>query len=262
MRLLSSEIMGDVINSEESTNITIQKYQFGKIDIDENDKSTFDLNIFKEPEDIIEDETDSNQKDEPTIESNELLEKIEILTSEIVTLQMEQEEQKKIQQEQLSTQTKEAYDKGKEEGIKETSQTFQNENDELKSQLVRSITILEEQKNNIDNMFKNIEEDLVESAILIAKRVIKKELETDSSKVAKSIATALIETLKSVGEITLKVNTNDFKEISEHFNGDSITITVDEAISRGGIVILSNSANIDGTIQTRLDKAMELIGKE
>ncbi|HIP02887.1 MAG TPA: hypothetical protein EYG75_05175 [Campylobacterales bacterium] len=258
---MSNEHMGDIINSDESNNVTIQKYKFGKLEVDSSEETTFDINLFKETtptEDIIEE----SKPEEKSEEFNSLLEKVDILTSEIVTLQIELENQSKAQQEQLNAKTKEAFDKGKVEGIKETSETFQNENDELKSQLIRSITILEEQKNHIDEMFKNIEEDLVDSAILIAKKVIKKELENDSAKVAKSIATALIETLKSVGALTIKVNANDFEEISEHFNADSITIVVDEAISRGGVVILSNSANIDGTISTRLDKAMELIGKE
>lgn len=253
--------MGEIINSEKSKDVTIQKYQFGKLEVNSGEEETFNINIFKETSTKVE------NKDEPEPEkehekSKELLEKIDILTSEIVTLQMELESQKKSHLQQLDIETKEAYDKGKIDGIKETSESFQNENDELKSQLIRSITILEEQKNNLDEMFKNIEEDLVESSILIAKKVIKKEIEHDSSKVVKSIATALIETLKNTADITLKVNKNDFKEISEHFNGDSIIIVEDEAISRGGVVILSNSTNIDGTISTRLNKAMELIGKE
>ena len=253
--------MGDIINSEDSSNATIQKYQFGKLLLDESDESTFDINIFKEPQ-KEEEQIETSPAEDKSEELNLLLEKVDILTSEIVTLQMELENQKKTQEEKLETEIKASFDAGKEEGIKETSNTFQDENDELKSQLIRSITLLDEQKNNLNEMFKNIEEDLVESAILITKKVIKKELENDSAKVAKSIASALIESLKSMGDITIKVNTDDFKEISEHFNADSITIVADEAVSRGGVVLLSNSANIDGTIATRLDKAMELIGKE
>ncbi len=253
--------MGNIINADNSDTVTIQKYQFGKLSLDESDEVTFDMNIFKETsqkEDTLNEAEPENQSEAV----NELLEKIDILTSEIVTLQIELESQKKSHQEELEIQIKESFDKGKEEGIKETSETYQNENDELKSQLIHSITILEEQKNHLDEMFKNIEEDLVESSILIAKKVIKKEIENDSIKVVKSIATALIETLKSAGKITLKVNKNDFQDISEHFNADSIIIVEDEAISRGGVIILSDSTNIDGTISTRLNKAMELIGKE
>ncbi len=254
--------MGDVINSEESENVKIQKYQFGKLSLDLEDEAKFDVNIFKDVSEEVQEEVKEEQNEELSIATNELLEKVDILTSEIVSLQMELETQKKEHDETLTVTKQENFDKGKEEGIKETNEMFQNENDDLKSQLIRSITIIDEQKNSIDSMFKNIEEDLVDSAILIAQKVIKKEIESDSVKVTKSIATALIATLKTVTNITLKVNPNDYKEISEHFNQDSIMIVSDDAISRGGVVLLNADTNIDGTISTRLDKAMELIGKE
>lgn len=253
--------MSDIINSDNSKNVIIKKYQFGKLELDGDDEIIFNENIFKETEDAKESIKEEKPKDNSE-EFSKILEKVDILTSEIVTLQMEIENQKKSHKEELDIKIKESFDEGKKEGIKETNETFQNDNDELKSQLIRSITILQEQKNTLDDMFKNIEEDLIESSILIAKKVIKKEIETDSKKVVISIASALIETLKSATEITLKVNKNDFQDISEHFNSDSIMIIEDEAVSRGGVIILSNSTNIDGTITTRLDKAMELIGKE
>ena len=175
---------------------------------------------------------------------------------------MKLEDDEKSHQLALKEEKKSAFDEGKTEGIKETNEALQNESDDLKSQLVRSITLLQEQKEHLDTLFKNVEEDLVESAIIIAKKVIKKELEIDSTAIAKSIAKSLIQTLKSTAEITLKINKIDFDEISEHFNGDLIKIEADEAVSRGGVIIISNDTNIDGTLKTRLDKAIELIGKE
>ncbi len=251
--------MSDIIDPKESENINVQKYQFGKLDIGESGLNTFSPDTFK---DKIDEEKVETSKEKQTNPPTKLLEKIEALTSQIVTLQMELEEQKKNSETKLESEKLGSFEEGKNEGIKETQEMFENENDDLKNQLIRSITLLDEQKNDLDGVFKNIEEDLVESAILIAKKVIKKEIETDSANVTKSIASALIDTLKNIGKLTIKVNPNDFKEISEHFNQDSIKIQEDEAISRGGVVILSDSANIDGTISSRLNKAIELIGKE
>lgn len=252
--------MSDVINSENAGSVTIQKYEFGKLDIDQNNES-FDANIFKESPKVDKSEEESPDQ-KPDEASAELLEKIDLLTSEVVALQIELENEKKSAKETLEKAKSTAFDEGKAEGIKETGESFQNENDDLKSQFIRSITLLEEQKNSIESMFTNIEEDLIESAILIAQKVIKKEIESNSSKVAKSIASALIDSLKSVTILKIKVNPFDFKAISEHFNQDSIKIEADEAISPGGVVILSDNTNIDGTITTRLNKAMDLIGKE
>ncbi len=252
--------MSNIIDPKKSENINVQKYQFGKLDINEQQVNTFNSELFKDT--IADEEKIQTKQKEPISPPTELLEKIEALTSQVVTLQMEQQEQKKNFEKELKAGKLSRFEDGKNEGIKETQEIFADENDDLKNQLIRSITLLDEQKNHLDGVFKNIEEDLVESAILIAKKVIKKEIEMDSVKVTKSIASALIDTLKSVGKLTLKVNPNDFKEISEHFNQDSIKIQKDEAISRGGVVILSDSANIDGTISSRLNKAIELIGKE
>jgi flagellar assembly protein FliH len=255
--------MSDIINSDESKNIKIQKYEFGKLSLDDNADTTFDINIFKDHHDEAKDNKVLKQEEQEAVEkSDELMEKIEVLTSEIVKLQMELDDQNKNHQKELEKNTEDAYEKGKVEGIKETSETFQNENDDLKNQLIRSITLLDEKTTQIDTMFEHIEEDLVESALLIAKKVIKKEIEINSVNVTKSIAHALIDSIKSVTKLTLKVNPNDFKEISEHFNGDSIKIEEDEAISRGGVIIISDTINIDGTISTRLAKAIDLIGKE
>ncbi len=251
--------MSNIIDPKKSKKINIEKYKFGQLDIKENQVNTFNSELFKDNIDEKKIETKQKEQKDP---SYELLEKVETLTSQIVTLQMEQQEQTKEFESKLEAEKISQFEDGKNEGIKETQEMFANENDDLKNQLIRSITLLDEQKNTLDGVFKNIEEDLVESAILIAKKVIKKEIEIDSKKIAKSIASALIDTLKSVRNLTIKVNPNDFKEISEHFNQDSIKIQEDEAISRGGVVILSDSANIDGTISSRLNKAIELIGKE
>ena len=251
--------MNDIIDPSKSENITISKYQFEKFDTNENEVTSFNKDIFKDRGDK---EEIPDKQEEPAKAPIDLLEKIEALTSQIVTLQMELDEYKKSSLSELELVKQSRFDEGKKEGIKETQDMHIDENDELKTQLIRSITLLEEQKSHLDEVFKNIEEDLIESAILIAKKVIKKELETNSANVTKSIASALIDTLKNIAFVTIKVNPDDFKEISEHFNQDSIKIEADVAINRGGVVILSDTTNIDGTISTRLNKAIDLIGKE
>jgi len=249
-------MINNIINSDKATEITVEKYQFGKIDIDDNNVVAFDENIFKTSEQETVKEIES--KEEP----NELFEKIETLTSQIVTLQMELDNQIKNSEEKLKQEKQNAFEEGKKEGINETTDALQNDNDELKSQLIRSITLLDEQKNSLDEMFKNIEEDLVESAIVIAKKVIKKEVDENSVKIAKTIASALIYSIKNAANITIKTNPYDFAQISEHFNQDSIKIEADEAINRGGVIILTDTTNIDGTITTRLNYAIDLIGEE
>ncbi len=259
--------MAKVINSENSSKAVIKKYQFLKIEESSEDIKVFDKSIFKEPN--LDEDREDNQHIKEKKESQEnqensveLLEKIESLTSQIVTLQMELDKNREEFEIKLKKIEEDSFDKGKEEGIKEITQIKESENDELKSQLIRSITTLEEQKSHFDEIFKNLEEDLIESAIVIAKKIIKKEIEKDSSKVAISLASSLINSLKDLTNITIKTNPYDFQKISEHFNQSSIKIEADEAIALGGVIILSDTTNIDATIKTRLDYAINLIGKE
>jgi flagellar assembly protein FliH len=249
--------MSNIINSKD---VKIQKYQFNKMDIEDNTSQEFNNQIFSTT-DIDENLSDKNieEKDE---DNTELLEKIDILTSQIVRLQMEIDTQKKDSEQKMEEKNSLQYEKGKEEGIQETVKTLQDDHDTLKNQFIHSITTLDELHSTLEDKFKSIERELIDSAILIAKKVINKEILENSEKVATSIATSLIASIKDATTLTIKVNKNDFSSLSEQFNQDSINIIVDDAVSPGGVIIFSNNANIDATITTRLNQALELIGKE
>lgn len=257
--------MSDVVNSQNSKHLKVEKYQFAKLDLPENSKhNAFNEDIFKILPDETKHQTPVETEELPEIEdqSTELLEKIDALTSEIVELQMTLEAKEKHFASIVEEEKEKSFDLGKQEGIQETSKASSDENDALKTQLIRSITLLDEESGKIQSNFTHIEEDLVESALLIAKKVIKKEINDNSAKVATSIAKALLETIKDKTTVTIKINPIDFNAVSEHFNAEFIKIVPDDAISAGGVVILSTDTNIDGTISTRLAKAIDLIGRE
>jgi flagellar assembly protein FliH len=252
--------MSSIINSENSKNTEIQKYEFKNLNIKTNEQP-FDSDLFSGVQSKAEQVVDKETEDKVII-NNELLQKIDALTSQIVELQMELENNKKDYETTIQEQKQTLFENGKQEGIKEATISINEQSDELKNQLVNSITTLDEQKNLFDVKFQEIETDLIESAITIAKKVIKKELEQNSVTIAKNIASSLIAIVKDATSITLKVNKNDFTELSEHFNQDSINIMADDAVSQGGVIILNNNGNIDATITTRLNQALDLIGKE
>jgi len=135
--------------------------------------------------------------------------------------------------------------------------------DELKTQLLRSITLLDEKVHSLDLYLQEIKSSLIESATHIAKKVIKKEIDENSHIVAKNIASSFLNELKEATEIKLKVNPQDATYLSQHFSGEkNIKIEPDDAINKGGIIILSDIGNIDGKIQTRVEKAISLIKQE
>ena len=88
----------------------------------------------------------------------------------------------------------------------------------------------------------------------MAKEVILAEVSTNSAKIASSLARALLQDLSQNTQVTLKVFPGDLEDLKESLkdltNG---TLEADQAIAKGGVVILSNEGNIDGDIFMRFE---------
>jgi flagellar assembly protein FliH len=259
--------MGKIIDADKLEKHHVKKYAFNTLSIEEEKKTSFNRALFsgKEAEEHQETKESEAQQEEPENHADitELLEKIEALTSDNVSLTMELEELKKNFDDKLKEQSETAYQRGKEEGIKEAQETLQDHSDELNMQLVKSITTLEEQLQKHEAFLESVKEELVESSIIIAKKIIKKEIEEHSHEIAQKLAETFLEELKEASEITLKVNPKDFHYIKEHYQKEKkIKIDADDAINKGGIIILTDIGNIDGNIDTRVEKAIALIQRE
>lgn len=266
--------MGKVISSENLTKHHIKKFQFTSLGIKE-EKNSFDHTLFsqnnnKEEENITEEinadkvaTMQDNSVSSSKKEADTLLQKIETLTNQNISIEMELETLKKELNEKIEEATKKAYEQGHKEGVKETQETLQEHNDTLNMQLVKSVTLLDEQVQKVDSFLSDIKEELIGAASIIAKKVIKKELETHSHEVAKSLAQEFLQDLKEATAITLKVNPEDASYLNKEFKAEkNIKIDPDDAINKGGIIILSDIGNIDGNIDTRVEKAIALIKRE
>jgi flagellar assembly protein FliH len=261
--------MGKIIANDKLSEHSVKKFEFASIEVETN-KTTFDTTLFSDEgmkenihpaEETLIDETE--QEKDLASDGDALLQKIDTLTSQNITLEMELETLKKEFETKLHEGTESAYNKGREEGAKEIQETLQEHNDDLNIQLLKSITTLDETVQKLDTFLSSIEDDLVEASSIIAQKIIKKELEEHSHEVAINLAKAFLEDLKEASSITLKVNPKDETYLQEHFKTEkNIKIDADDAINKGGIIILSDIGNIDGSIQTRLQKAMALIERE
>ena len=253
--------MGKIIDADNLNEHQVKKFEFAALDTLE-EKVVFNPKNLSQ-EETIQKEVSQEKKREKTPDINALLQKIDTLTEENITHSMNLETLEKKFEEKLKIATEEAYQKGKEEGVKDTQETLQEHNDDLNIQLVKSITLLEEQLQIHDTFIASLKDELTEVSIIIAKKIIKKELEENSHKVALTLANSFIKDLKEANTITLKVNPKDAHYIEEHFKEQkSIMIDADDAINKGGIIILSDIGNIDGSINTRIEKAIALIKRE
>ena len=257
--------MGKVINENNLNQHEIKKFEFAALEVVQEDTSDFNPTNFTQqtPDTTKIKVTEENNNSEKSPDIDALLQKIDTLSDENIKTEIRLETLQKEFDEKIKSSTEEAYQKGKEEGVKDTQQTLQEHSDDLNIQLVKSITALEEQLQSQVTFLNAIEDELVETSTLIAKKIIKKELEENSHKVALTLAKTFLKDLKEASSITLKVNPKDAHYIQEHFKEQkTIMIDADDAINKGGIIILSDIGNIDGNIDTRIEKAIALIERE
>ncbi len=257
--------MGQIINSDEEKHAKIEKFSFDRLDVDEADIVLFEKNPFAETDAMAPAGQESAPETSETLqpqEREELMEKIDQLTSDVVRLQMELEKSEQSHAAALEEAKKEAYERGRQEAI-ETFQKEQNEEIEaLKSQFIRSITLLDEEKHLFETALQQLEEELLESAFLIARKVILREVDKHSSQIALEIARFLLKNIKERSDVTLKVNPQDFAFVSSQLKETLIKIEPDDAIQKGGVVIVGGEENIDGNILTRYKQALQFLQKE
>ncbi len=242
--------MGKIIDANSVKDHDIQKFQFGVIKV-ENEEESEKLDI-KGEEKHIESEEENREK------FSKLLEKIDDLSSENIKLQMRIETLEKELEEKIVQTQEEYHQKGRKEGIKETQESFAEDNEELKSRLIKSITLLDETLVLHKESIKKIEDNTQDISISLAQKIINKELEDNSHKVALSLIRLFISEIEDSFDITLKVNPKDYLYIQESYKEQhSIKIEADEAINKGGVILLSGEQNIDGNIPLRVQKAID-----
>ena len=208
----------------------------------------------------------NSQAHQPGFDSSfveELLKKTDELSSNIIKLQMQIENQESEFAKRLEAETIRAKEDGKNEGIAQTNAANEAKIKELEAKFSASAAKLDEQYIKFDEFLKKSEEELGQTAIKIAKEVIEKEVSSASSQIAHHLANSLIKELSDVKNIEIRVNPEDSDYLKEQFSkNERVKVSADDAISKGGVVIISEGGNIDATMQTRLEKLKMLVNNE
>ncbi|EDA4569304.1 flagellar assembly protein FliH [Campylobacter coli] len=193
----------------------------------------------------------------------DLLKKTDEMSSNIIKLQMQIESQENEFNNRLNSELESAKEKFSKEGYEQARAEFEKELNDLRDKYLKSVSKLEEACVNLNAFIEKNEKELADTAIDIAKEVILKELENNSSKIAYALAKDLINELKGAGSIEIKVNSIDYNYLKEHFSENShIKITLDDAISKGSVIILSDSGNIESNLNARLIKIKKMVNNE
>lgn len=200
------------------------------------------------------------QKPDETLFIEELLKKTDELSSNIVKLQIKIENQEQEFEKRLSNETSKAKEEGILEGKKRAEADFEGKVSNLEKQFGRSLNLLEETNETFKAFLKKNESELSEAAIEIAKEVIQKEVSKNSSEISISLAKSLAKELAEATKLEIKVNPKTYEAVKEEFGEfEHIKVGADDAISEGGVVVLSDAGNIDATLSLRLEKIKQMM---
>ncbi|HDZ5065102.1 TPA: flagellar assembly protein FliH [Campylobacter jejuni] len=193
----------------------------------------------------------------------DLLKKTDEMSSNIIKLQMQIESQENEFNNRLNSELENAKEKFTKEGYDKAKEEFQKDLSDFKDKYLKSIAKLDNACENLENFIEKNEKELADTAIDIAKEVILKELELNSSKIAYALAKDLISELKGASAIELKVNTEDYEYLKEQFGQNAhIKVSLDDAISKGSVVIISDAGNIESNLNSRLTKIKKMVNNE
>jgi flagellar assembly protein FliH len=190
----------------------------------------------------------------------ELLKKTDELTTNVVKLQIQIEKQEQDFNNRLTEELTRERENAYAQGYQKAKEEFEDTTSEMKSRYLRSIGHLDTLYKSLDERLGKMETDISVTAFEIAKEVIKKEVSVSSSKIAASLSKALLQEVKDALKIELRVNPKDLEALKELYAEDEkIKVTSDDAITLGGVVILSDVGNLDGNLTMRLEKVKYLL---
>ena len=162
-----------------------------------------------------------------------------------------------------------AYQKGLAEGIQQGVKDGEQKGFELASRKIEPlITGIQQAVKRLtavrEEIYQQIETEVVELALAIARKVICREISTDRETVA-FVAREALAKVDDPGKIKIKMNPADLKFINETkyqlsnlIDGvSSVTLEAEESIQSGGCVIETDLGEIDARIEKQLQAVEE-----
>ncbi len=185
---------------------------------------------------------------------DKILQKSDVLAQSLQKLQERFDKQEKEISEKVNSAKAEAKEQGFNEGYQKAKQELEAQINSQRELYALSIQRIDSNITESKNHILGLEKELSSIALDIAREVIAAEISTNSAKIASSLARTLLQDLSQNTQVTLKVFPGDLEELKESLKDlNQVVLEADQAISKGGVVILSNEGNIDGDIFMRFE---------
>lgn len=192
----------------------------------------------------------------------DLLKKTDEMSGNLIKLQMQIESQENEFNNRLNAELENAKEKFSQDGYNQAKIEFDQKYAELEEKFLKSVAKLDEACANLEIFIAKNEKELASTAIEIAKEVIHKELEQNSAQIALNLSKELINELQGASSIELKVSPSDYDFIKSHLKElDHLKISLDDAISKGSVLVLSDEANIESNLNARLMKIKKMVSE-
>lgn len=256
----------NIITEHRKNKHDIQKYNFRNMEIPpKTEEQPIQSDQASPPEPIIQPIDTPPPPPNPSIDApalklfeaevvDKILQKSDILAQSLQKLQEQFNTQESEMQEKISLAKAEAKEQGYNEGYQRAKQELEAQINSQKELYAISIQRINANIAESKNHILSLEKELSSIALDIAKEVITAEVNTHSAKIATALARTLLQDITQNVQVTLKVFPGDLEELKDSLKDlSNITLEADQAIAKGGVVILSNEGNIDGDIFMRFE---------
>ena len=237
-----------VILRQQLDNHNMKKYEFKKIEYPTTKEASASKKDEKEeftpsPTQIsmIQSSLEKELIEKLLSKSDDLSNSLNNFQAQFETLQIQSMEREKI-----------AREEGYKEGEMKAKLGYSDELKKEKERISKAIITLNDTIENIKSQIMKLENELSAIALDIAKEIIIKEIDSNSAKIASLISKELLKSMSLNLNVVIKVNPLDFEFLDEELKENpNIKLKSDDAIARGGVIVISENGNVDGNIMSR-----------
>jgi flagellar assembly protein FliH len=150
----------------------------------------------------------------------------------------------------------EAFAAGRTAGLAAAQAETQQGVDQIKSQVVRMEGVLAALAKPLDDLDKEVEAQLVSLALAIARQLIRRELKTDPAQVIAVIRETVGLLPAAARDVRVHLHPEDAMVVREKLatpgQDRAWTIVEDPVMTRGGCRVMTDTAQIDARLETRI----------
>ena len=161
----------------------------------------------------------------------------------------------------------EAYAKGRAEGLAAVEREMRPQLQQLQTRIERLDAIISTLAKPLQELDAEVEEQLVQLALTVARHLVRRELRMDPSQVIAIIRESVALLPASARDVRVHLHPEDAAVVREKLStptGERVwTVVEDPVLGRGGCRVTTDTAQIDARLETRIGTVVSaLLGEE